>query len=207
MRSGKRSSYSGLLDKFLLPIGATPALPPQPAPWPPFLPRSQSANRGSDITLTDQAARLISLASGPVGSLLPGGGLNRQKVIPDYCFGPPPAPAGLSRSKMVDMLKRHGDIAAQHMPIDLPWFKSKVQNKGVWDYKQRNRDLTKFGNYHFGYVGTRQGIPEAILRSGAGVAQILAGTSQPGFFTSLFDDPSDQEQIARGAMDARNGCY
>jgi hypothetical protein len=205
MPKPNRPLYSGLLDKFLIPIGATPDSIPSLNPHNPFAPKLKSSAHGSNVTLTDQAARIISRAAGPVGMLMPGGNLNRQKNI-SGCFGPP-ANRVISEPTMANILKSNGDIASQHMPADLAWFKSKVGNKKLWDYKQRNPDLQDFGNYHFGYVGTRQGIPESILRAGAGVAQILAHTSKARFFTSLFDDPNDQEQIARGASDARNGCY
>lgn len=108
---------------------------------------------------------------------------------------------------MAAQARNNGDLAAQHSATDLGWFKSQVQNKGPWDYKQYDRGYQDFGNYNYGYTGARQGIPAPILRGGAGYAQVRAGTSSWSFAPSNFDDPQDQEQINLGIHDAQNGCY
>lgn len=124
-----------------------------------------------------------------------------------FCYGPPDGPDGVSASEMAAQAKLNGDAAARHSPTDLAWFKSQVQNNGTWDYKQYDRGFQDFGNYNYGYAGARQGIPTAVLRGGAGYAQIRAGASSWRFFESAFDDPNDQAQIDRGISDAKNGCY
>ena len=125
----------------------------------------------------------------------------------NHCFGPPEGPPGVLAPEMAAQVKQNGDLAAQHDPTDLPWFKSQVENKKPWDYKQYDPKFEDLGNYNYGYAGTRQGIPAPILRAGAGYAQIRAGTSKGHFVTSAFDDPKDQEQINRGIRDALNNCY
>lgn len=124
-----------------------------------------------------------------------------------HCYGPPQGPAGTSASELASQSKINGDAAAQRSSTDLGYFYSQVRNNGPQDYKQYDRAFQNYGNYNFGYVGTRQGIAAPILRAGAGYAQVRAGTASPSFITSAFDDPKDQEQINRGISDAQNRCY
>jgi hypothetical protein len=124
-----------------------------------------------------------------------------------HCFGPPDGPPGVLASEMAAQVKQNGDLAAQHDPTDLAWFKSQVENHQPWDYKRYDPEFEDFGNYNYGYAGTRQGISAAILRAAAGYAQIRGGTSEWRFIDSAFDDPKDQEQINRGISDAVNKCY
>jgi RHS repeat-associated protein len=121
------------------------------------------------------------------------------------CFGPPAGPKGITSQQLSDQAKLNGDEAAKHKH-DLSWFYGMVKNKGQWDYKQHDRAFQNFGNYNYGYVGTRAGIPAATLRSAAGYAQIRARTSDWSFLPSAFDDPQDQMQINRGINDPKNGC-
>ena len=124
-----------------------------------------------------------------------------------HCYGPPKAVAGVSASDLAKQLKTNGNQAASHSAADLGWFYQQVRNKGTWDYKQNGRGYENFGNYNFGYTGTRQGIPGEVLLEGAGIAQLAAGTSSWDFIMSNWDDPNDQEQIRRGISDAQNHCY
>lgn len=129
-----------------------------------------------------------------------------QNDAPTVCFGPPVGPAGVSGGDLARQTVVNGDLAAQRSPADLEWFYQHVRNNGPWDYKQYDEAYVAYGNYNFGYAGTRQGIPAAVLRAGAGYAQVRAGTSDSSFWPTAFDDPQDRELIDRGIHDALNGC-
>ena len=92
-------------------------------------------------------------------------------------------------------------------------FYNKVKNKGEWDLKQKPEYQGTFkfndqtvqaqdiGNINFGYTGKALGLPDSVLLSGAGVAQILAGTSNFSFvMASNGDDLRDQMFIMYGIM-------
>lgn len=129
-----------------------------------------------------------------------------QKEEPRVCFGPPPGPEGVTTGDLARQARLNGDLADRRSAADYLWFYRQVRNKGPWDYKQYDRGYTAFGNYNFGYAGTRQGIPADDLRAGAGFAQVMAGTSDWSFYSTTFDDPADRELINRGIHDAQNGC-
>ncbi|HIX14462.1 MAG TPA: hypothetical protein H9740_01835 [Candidatus Hungatella pullicola] len=91
------------------------------------------------------------------------------------------------------------------------YFAERVKSGGVWDYKSYmgtstlyymedlkvNMDGETIGNFHYGYVG-RAVWPASILKSAAGMYQIISGTSSWGYWDSFFDDPADQEDIEWG---------
>lgn len=93
------------------------------------------------------------------------------------------------------------------------YFAKKVRTRGSWDYKRFLGTNTSYytemkvyngyrtgeaiGNMHYGTVG-RYLFPESILKSAAGVYQIVSGTAQMSWFNSYFDDPRDQAQISEG---------
>lgn len=92
-------------------------------------------------------------------------------------------------------------------------FYLKVKNKGEWDLKQKEEYQGTFslngcvvqgqdlGNINFGYTGRALGIPTPVLLIGAGVAQILAGTTTTTFvLASNGDDFRDQLFIIYGVM-------
>ncbi len=92
-------------------------------------------------------------------------------------------------------------------------FYNKVRNQGEWDLKQlpeyqgtfKFNDLViqgqDIGNINFGYTGAALGLPESVLLSGAGFAQIMAGTSTFSFvMASNGDDLRDQMFIRYGIM-------
>ncbi len=88
-------------------------------------------------------------------------------------------------------------------------FKKRVQNKGIWDYKQGGSQFEEFGNYHFGLMAAATGMfsLETIIRE-AGRAQCLAKTSNPTFGTPdnvrpYGDDPRDQYWVIIGFEDYR----
>lgn len=91
------------------------------------------------------------------------------------------------------------------------YFAERVKSGGAWDYKSYmgtstlyymedlkvNMDGETIGNFHYGYVG-RAVWPASILKSAAGMYQIISGTSTWGYWDSFFDDPADQEDIEWG---------
>lgn len=52
-------------------------------------------------------------------------------------------------------------------------------------------------------MGRHAGYSEAYLKIGAGIYQIVSGTSDWAFMSSYFDDPADQAAIIRGYSDYR----
>ena len=75
-----------------------------------------------------------------------------------------------------------------------------VRNGGCWDWKQGGRVYADFGNWAYGFATASKGWPAVVSRAGAGLAQILAGTSKRKWvnFDSFGDDPNDQRWIAAG---------
>lgn len=66
----------------------------------------------------------------------------------------------------------------------------------VYDGEIVDKDVP--GNISYGYFGKVLNIPDFVLKSGAGAAQIAAGTSSIKFFTSYGDDPRDTARIKQG---------
>ena len=92
-------------------------------------------------------------------------------------------------------------------------FYYKVRNGGEWDLKQlpQYKGTYKFngmvvqgqdiGNINFGYTGKELGLSDEALLTGAGIAQIKAGTSNFSFImVSNGDDLRDQMFIKYGIM-------
>ena len=92
-------------------------------------------------------------------------------------------------------------------------FYNNVRNKGKWDLKQNPEYQGTFqfnnlviqgqdiGNINLGYTGKALGLPDSVLLVGAGVAQIMAGTSNFSFImASNGDDLRDQMYIMYGIM-------
>lgn len=92
-------------------------------------------------------------------------------------------------------------------------FYNNVRNKGKWDLKQNPEYQGTFqfnnlviqgqdiGNINFGYTGKALCLPDSVLLVGAGVAQIMAGTSNFSFvMASNGDDLRDQMYIMYGIM-------
>lgn len=110
------------------------------------------------------------------------------------------SPPGVSLSNNMMIARFHyGPSALTYL-----WFYKQVRGHGPWDYKNiLGRQYENFGNFHFGAVGIAAGIQPEILSRAAGLAQILAGTSDPGFKNyqgpdSHGDDPTDQTWIRAG---------
>lgn len=121
-----------------------------------------------------------------------------------YVMGIPVAPPGVSLEDNMRMaytqrnnFNRGGDAFL------FSWFYSQVRNRGPWDYKQRGRHYANFGNFHYGAVGRAAGFSLGILLRAAGVAQVLAGTSEEESWLGLLsppygDDEVDQYWISEG---------
>jgi RHS repeat-associated protein len=87
-----------------------------------------------------------------------------------------------------------------------------VKGGAPWDYKVelnaatvrtvvlsgREFRMDVVANIHFGYVGRASGFSAEELMFGAGVAQVLDGTSDWDYWRSYFDDPQDQFAIWLG---------
>jgi Bacterial toxin 44 len=101
-----------------------------------------------------------------------------------------------------------------------------VKTGGKWDHKSHIKstygtwaadssepieyEFDIWSNIHYGYIGLACGFPEWDLLSGAGIAQVKAGTVPPGYlsrrvetigdadFLAAFDDPKDQVAIRIG---------
>lgn len=59
-------------------------------------------------------------------------------------------------------------------------------------------DQDTLGNINYGYFGRHCNIPSIVLIAGAGVAQLFAGSSEIGFWFTLFDDPRDNDRVTQG---------
>ncbi len=55
-----------------------------------------------------------------------------------------------------------------------------VSNKGPWDYKQQGRQYEGFGNTNYGATGKALGLPDQVIKRGAGWAAGRAGTKEDG---------------------------
>ena len=110
------------------------------------------------------------------------------------------SPAGVSVVSNMMIARFHRGPSA----LTYLWFYKQVRGHGPWDYKnQLGRQYENFGNFHYGAVGIAAGIKPEILLRGAGIAQILAGTSSPDFENYQGrdphgDDPTDQTWIRAG---------
>ena len=93
------------------------------------------------------------------------------------------------------------------------FFASKVKTGGDWDYKAvlgvstlyqvvmggltYYRSGEYIGNFHYGYAGATI-FADSVLLTAAGFVQILSGTSDIKYYSSYFDQPSDQLAIQDG---------
>jgi hypothetical protein len=93
-------------------------------------------------------------------------------------------------------------------------FKRMVQTGGPMDYKQYG-DYVDFGNFNFGYVGAGLGMPDEMLRWGAGYANWHDNPQNRPIYGSPFDpnnhthgdQPGDQAQINAGIAAYKAGCH
>lgn len=93
------------------------------------------------------------------------------------------------------------------------FFVNNVRNGGDWDYKVLVGLNTPYycnmknyygvytgeqiGNMHYGTVGSYLFTP-TVLKASAGLYQIYSGTAKLSWFSTYFDDPSDQASIQLG---------
>jgi hypothetical protein len=87
-----------------------------------------------------------------------------------------------------------------------------VKGGGPWDFKveYRQRGMTEIqiaggsyrydiaANIHFGFVGRASGFSADALLNGAGIAQIMDGTSSLSFLWTRFDSPYDAAAVQVG---------
>jgi RHS repeat-associated protein len=104
-------------------------------------------------------------------------------------------PADIDLDANVEEAKKH--------KYNFIWLYNQVKNRAPWDYKQRDKSLVDFGNFHFGVVGSALGLSEEVLLRGAGWGQSRAGTSNPAYGKFWWkppygDDPRDQHMIRLG---------
>lgn len=99
--------------------------------------------------------------------------------------------------------------------LSVEYFINESKTGGLWDLKNRkewkigDKDYYVFfgfklrkddpGNIHFGYVGSLL-FEEKTLKLGAGLYQIVSGTSSFEYVSSYFDDPRDTKMISVGCV-------
>ncbi len=118
----------------------------------------------------------------------------------------------LARAHANTMLQIYGDnVLGTGFSMCAVYFADRVKSGGEWDYKQYLGYSTIcyipevdsymtgecVGNFHYGYVG-KSVFSSTLLLSAAGFYQICSGTSQLSWYSSYFDDPSDQADIQWG---------
>lgn len=167
-----------------------------PEPVPDWVPAAKGL--GSGIPLLPSNGQILCRKGGVIAVADPG-----QQTANVTSEGVPLGPPGVD-------LKANMLLAAlmRMLPMSerLVWFYFHVRPGGPWDYKQRGRQYEDFGNYNYGAAGRELGIPAQILRRMAGLAQQIAGTSEPEYGaptdvcgnSSFGDDPRDQEMIDAG---------
>lgn len=130
----------------------------------------------------------------------------------------------LRRFAILTWPETHRDVIKRYI-LDLS--DEELAYASLWDHKaeirrrfgrschdaaaDRSYRFDVWSNLCFGFVGTAAGFPDRLLRSGAGAAQLIAGTIPPGYVERLaerlgdlelfpaLDDPCDQEAIRLGA--------
>ena len=118
---------------------------------------------------------------------------------------------GILATELSNNISKYGKIKGKAQTIT--YFIKCVKTGGVWDLKSKPEwklkatDYFVFfgfklrfddpGNIHFGYVGSIL-FGEKFLRTGAGLYQILSGTSSWKYVKSYFDDPRDSAMISVG---------
>ena len=115
---------------------------------------------------------------------------------------------GILAPRSADIFANYNRALQQRINSIIPgknalWFKSQVENKGNWDYKQLGKAYQAFGNFNFGFVAHAAGMGKDFSLRGAGLAQWRASTSipaygLPGLTGSYGDDPVDQYYIRQG---------
>ena len=160
----------------------------------------QSAARGLANDPNGEAAQRTGTALGKV--------LTRDQAEAAGIVDKQTMPPGVSMDQNIQQSHAHSVLDTTG------WFKSQVQNKGPWDYKQQGAQYQDFGNFNFGLTAAATGIPEQVALRGAGDAQTKAGTSQDGWGGPwdlnggpYGDDPADQAQIKKGYEYYNSGLW
>jgi len=125
---------------------------------------------------------------------------------------------------VLDALMPGNQVTDIALAMDI--WRSMVGNRRPWDHKQvvkdtfgewssdavsrRSYKFDIWSNLHYGYIGLSVGFSRWVLKAGAGLAQLKAGTSPPGYWKrrldsigdadvlAAFDDPDDQAAIVLG---------
>jgi len=71
-------------------------------------------------------------------------------------------------------------------------------------YDGRLWSSEQLGNFTFGYFGASYGYSEEFLCFGAGIYQIVSGTSRREWMSTYWDDPSDGALIRMGWQNHAN---
>ena len=160
----------------------------------------QSAARGLVNDPNGEAAQRTGTALGKV--------LTREQAEAAGIVDKQTMPPGVSMDQNIKESHAHSVLDTTG------WFKSQVQNKGPWDYKQQGAQYQDFGNFNFGLTAAATGIPEQVALRGAGDAQTKAGTSQDEWGGPwdlnggpYGDDPADQAQIKKGYEYYNSGLW
>jgi hypothetical protein len=166
----------------------------------PLASMQQSAARGLTNYPNGEAAQRTGTALGKV--------LTREQAEAAGIVDKQTMPPGVSMDQNIKESHAHSVLDTTG------WFKSQVQNKGPWDYKQQGAQYQDFGNFNFGLTAAATGIPEQVALRGAGDAQTKAGTSQDGWGGPwdlnggpYGDDPADQAQIKKGYEYYNSGLW
>lgn len=116
------------------------------------------------------------------------------------------------RREFTEQIARYINAPKYPNPLSLWEFKQAVQNKSPGDLKNHDPyknysafildgeivDRDALGNILYGFLGKYFEIPDNILYAAAGLAQRAAGTSNPDWRDSYYDDPRDQVRIKQG---------
>lgn len=166
----------------------------------PLASMQQSAARGLTNDPNGEAAQRTGTALGKV--------LTREQAEAAGIVDKQTMPPGVSMDQNIKESHAHSVLDTTG------WFKSQVQNKGPWDYKQQGAQYQDFGNFNYGLTAAATGIPEQVALRGAGWAQQQAGTGQGGWGGPLDpnggpygDDPADQALIKKGYEYYNSGLW
>jgi RHS repeat-associated protein len=225
------------VDSVVVTETAPPSLPPGvPDPGPPYwgygsVAMSDSSSTGGGGSSGSKkkppppekpATPCGNPCSVPQSPGVPGPGLNDD---PSQTFGDRRSDQALTLESMKDVftLPDHinGDVdlaanvqeaktmAATGVFSGMVNFYFAVKPGGKWDYKQGDKNLEDFGNWHFGVVAAAYGFPRDFALEQAGKAQIRAKHSHPEWQRGgppYGDDPVDQYWIERGYEFYEKNC-
>ncbi len=122
---------------------------------------------------------------------------------------------GECRNHIIELMFLFSTHHNMGLSVPLAWletakeFVNKERSNGEWDYKVflgvdtiyytgfGYYDGEAIGNMHYGTVGSFLFYPQTLLVA-AGIYQLIGGNWDPSWFSTYFDDPSDQNAIKKG---------